>query len=496
MADLEGELEKVSSGRNFDSGKSAFNDSQCLACHRFGNEGGAVGPELTAASSKYSRRDILDAIINPSKVVSDQYQNHTITKKDDEEYTGRIVDENDERIAIQVNPLSNDRIEIKKSDIAKREPRQAFADARRFSEHFDKRRDFGFARLHRIHGQRRTRRILKNKPRTIMAINNITPTQDRQKQSPENCRSCARRYRRIAAPRAVLGAALIFATGQTPQTSSRRSVCVRFESRRHRRTLVRFDDSVRQRKSHARRRPELRASSAINASLCNKPWPNAARPSSATRFGRNIKGGRSIPNSSTTWGRFRITCTRSQAQAKLVGQEGKPESYYFPPQHNNVGNNFPYTFMGLEPGTTKAQVRKCLENWNKGDNGILDLSRAYRLKPGTGWLIPPVRSARARFALHLRAAMGQRRFRHVSIARRRPRSAVVAARQRHAQEQTSRIWTSSSTNSIGTETSIRISKTIITSNPCPSPTRAKKATSIAGLFTAKSTANNFSPPKN
>ena len=80
---------------------------------------------------------------------------------------------------------------------------------------------------------------------------------------------------------------------------------------------------------------------------------------------------------------------QSAAQAKRVGQEGKPESYYFPPQHNNVGNNFPYTFMGLEPGTTKAQVRRCLENWNRGDNGILDLSRAYRLKPGTGWLIPP-----------------------------------------------------------------------------------------------------------
>ncbi len=75
--------------------------------------------------------------------------------------------------------------------------------------------------------------------------------------------------------------------------------------------------------------------------------------------------------------------------AKLVGQEGKPESYYFPPQLNNVDNNFAYTFMGLEPGTTKADVRKCLENWSKGDNGILDLSRAYRLKRGTGWLIPP-----------------------------------------------------------------------------------------------------------
>lgn len=75
--------------------------------------------------------------------------------------------------------------------------------------------------------------------------------------------------------------------------------------------------------------------------------------------------------------------------AKLTGQEGKPESYYFPPQYNNVDNNFCYTFMGLEPGTTKDDVRRCLQNWNQGDNGILDLSRAYRLKRGTGWLIPP-----------------------------------------------------------------------------------------------------------
>lgn len=80
---------------------------------------------------------------------------------------------------------------------------------------------------------------------------------------------------------------------------------------------------------------------------------------------------------------------QSAEDAALVGQEGKPESYYFPPQYNNVDNNFSYTFMGIEPGTSKEEVRRCLENWNKGDNGILDLSRAYRLKRGTGWLIPP-----------------------------------------------------------------------------------------------------------
>jgi len=75
--------------------------------------------------------------------------------------------------------------------------------------------------------------------------------------------------------------------------------------------------------------------------------------------------------------------------AALTDQEGKPESYYFAHQYNNCDNAFPYTFMGLEPGTTKADLRQCLKNWSKGDNGILDLSKAYRLKRGTGWLIPP-----------------------------------------------------------------------------------------------------------
>jgi hypothetical protein len=75
--------------------------------------------------------------------------------------------------------------------------------------------------------------------------------------------------------------------------------------------------------------------------------------------------------------------------AKLVGRKGKPEAYYFPPQYNQIENDFPYTFMGLEPGTTKGDVKRCLEHWNRGDNGILNLSRAYRLQPGTGWQIDP-----------------------------------------------------------------------------------------------------------
>jgi len=75
--------------------------------------------------------------------------------------------------------------------------------------------------------------------------------------------------------------------------------------------------------------------------------------------------------------------------AARVGQKGKPEAYYFPPQYNFTGNNFPYTFMGLEPGTTRDDVRRCLENWDRGDNGILYHAKAYKLRPGSGWQIDP-----------------------------------------------------------------------------------------------------------
>jgi hypothetical protein len=76
-------------------------------------------------------------------------------------------------------------------------------------------------------------------------------------------------------------------------------------------------------------------------------------------------------------------------KAALVGQLGKPEAYYFPPQLNNHGGDFPYTFMGIAPGTTREQIRECLVNFTKGDNKITNYSQAFRLQPGTGWDVPP-----------------------------------------------------------------------------------------------------------
>jgi hypothetical protein len=75
--------------------------------------------------------------------------------------------------------------------------------------------------------------------------------------------------------------------------------------------------------------------------------------------------------------------------AKLTNQKGKPEAYYFPPQLNNHWGDFPYTFFGFIPGTTKAEVLQCLKDFNKGDNKITNISQAYKLQTGTGWDVPP-----------------------------------------------------------------------------------------------------------
>ncbi|MFC2087139.1 hypothetical protein ACFLSA_03130 [Bacteroidota bacterium] len=75
--------------------------------------------------------------------------------------------------------------------------------------------------------------------------------------------------------------------------------------------------------------------------------------------------------------------------AREIGMDGKAEAYYFPPQVNFTNGKFPYTFFGMEPGTTKEDIRKCILNFDKGDNKIRDYSKAYKLEVGTGWLVPP-----------------------------------------------------------------------------------------------------------
>ncbi len=75
--------------------------------------------------------------------------------------------------------------------------------------------------------------------------------------------------------------------------------------------------------------------------------------------------------------------------AALVGASGKPEMYFFPSQLNNHNGEFAFTFFGLNPGTAKEELKQKLKKFPKGDNRILEISRAYKLALDTGWDVPP-----------------------------------------------------------------------------------------------------------
>ncbi len=120
MEDLEPELAKVGSGRNFRVGKEVYEAAQCLNCHKFGNEGGAVGPDLTAVSSRFARKDVLESIILPSKVISEQYAATTIRTKDGDVIEGRVVEETDDKLVVQPNQLLPEKVTVKKADVKSR----------------------------------------------------------------------------------------------------------------------------------------------------------------------------------------------------------------------------------------------------------------------------------------------------------------------------------------------------------------------------------------
>jgi putative heme-binding domain-containing protein len=117
MADLMPELDQLGKGRNFERGRQAFADVQCITCHRLGNDGGAVGPELTGAGSKYDARSLLESILEPSKVVSEQYQNLTVRLKSGDSFTGRILRETAEKIVLETDPVNSVRETIERRDV-------------------------------------------------------------------------------------------------------------------------------------------------------------------------------------------------------------------------------------------------------------------------------------------------------------------------------------------------------------------------------------------
>jgi putative heme-binding domain-containing protein len=91
--------------RDLDRGRTLFGAASCAACHRFNNDGGATGPDLTGVAGRFSPRDLLESIVIPSKVISDQYGAVTVATSDGKVVTGRIVNLHGDMMAINTNML-------------------------------------------------------------------------------------------------------------------------------------------------------------------------------------------------------------------------------------------------------------------------------------------------------------------------------------------------------------------------------------------------------
>lgn len=119
IAELEPRL--ASTPGNPARGRDVYAQAQCQLCHRRDGEGGGLGPDLTGTGAKYSRTDLLRSLLEPSAVVSEQYQATVFTRTDGETVAGRVIDETPSAVSVLSDPLQGRIVNLPRSEIRKRE---------------------------------------------------------------------------------------------------------------------------------------------------------------------------------------------------------------------------------------------------------------------------------------------------------------------------------------------------------------------------------------
>ena len=128
LEELSEAAETGMTGRDFENGRKMFSGAACFACHRFGNAGGMTGPDLTGAGGRYSPHDFLDQVINPSKVISDQFAPIIVTKNNGESLSGVVVNLSGDNVTLNTdlsdpNQRTNvDRKEVKSIEVSEVSP--------------------------------------------------------------------------------------------------------------------------------------------------------------------------------------------------------------------------------------------------------------------------------------------------------------------------------------------------------------------------------------
>ena len=110
-------------GRDFNRGKAMFTSAACIICHRLNGEGGGIGPDISGAGNRYTVRDLLENIIEPSLVISDQYGTEQIDLQDGTTLVGRAVGEDSGDLLLMSNPfMPDEKTRVKLTEIKARKP--------------------------------------------------------------------------------------------------------------------------------------------------------------------------------------------------------------------------------------------------------------------------------------------------------------------------------------------------------------------------------------
>ena len=108
--------------RDLEAGRAAYAAAKCAQCHRFAGDGGATGPDLTAVGNRFDARYLLEAILEPNKVISDQYRAELILTAGGRVHHGRVTAEEAGVITVRTDPFGGATVDVPAEDIVEREP--------------------------------------------------------------------------------------------------------------------------------------------------------------------------------------------------------------------------------------------------------------------------------------------------------------------------------------------------------------------------------------
>jgi putative heme-binding domain-containing protein len=119
--DLASSVEGLDHGRSYGGGKQIFAVASCVSCHKMGDAGVALGPDLTALDPKTTRLDLLRSLLDPSARIDEKFQTQVFATKSGQVVTGLVVEETPELVKVVENPLARaEPVTIRKTDIDER----------------------------------------------------------------------------------------------------------------------------------------------------------------------------------------------------------------------------------------------------------------------------------------------------------------------------------------------------------------------------------------